>query len=921
MHDYENLDILGKNVLLPRAYFLPQDAGGGKKTTSLNGIWDFEFEGQKGTIPVPACWQCCGYGTPWYTNFQYPFPCVPPLIPQDNPTGVYTRTFTMHTISKREVLVFLGVDSSFHVYINGQLAGYSQGSRETSEFDITAYLVQGENTITVVVYKWNVFSYLEDQDMWWLNGIYRDVFIISNPVTQDIFVHATLDDTYQHGILELELHFFEPVDTVHFSLDNKKYEWHVQSDFFKTTLQIQHVRKWTAETPELYSYRLEVFQNGELTEIIEEKTGFRRIELKDGFVHINGRYVTFKGVNRHEFNQSTGRTVSIEDMHQDLRILKANNINAIRTSHYPNHPEFYALCDEYGFYVIDEADLETHGLDLIQARNSLNNDKNWSAAFVNRMQRMVERDKNRPCIIFWSLGNESGFGENHKLMATYAKHRDSSRLIHYEGETREIAEANPDNPLIPLHDCTTADINSAMYTPLKELELIGQSSQLAKPYLLCEHLHSMGNGPGAIKDVWDVMYTYPKLQGGFIWEWCDHGLLKDGAYRYGDDFGQKVHDSNFVVDGVMFPDRTPSPALSEYKKALEPVFIYKKDGAYYIENRFDFLSTKDINFELSVYDEGKSVFSQTFSEDIPPHQTRKIILEYIRNEYENILEISVKKAGAEIAFYQEVLDGKLRKDEHPNSLALDAINMSFSIWRAPTDNDRLGLKEYGATAVLDSWKKARVDTMQRLRYSDTTEGSIRIVTEKYAAVSLDWGYDLNYTMEMTDEGIAVQVTGKVFGSTKPETLPRFGIKMKLDTSFSTVRWYGLGAEESYCDSCSGKKLGVYELPVKQMETPYIYPQESGNRSAVRWLELHSAAKTLRIEQQDKPLNFSVSCYDVAAIEQAKHREELLPNDYLTLYIDYAQYGLGTASCGEAVLEKYQLKCEDFSFGFVMKSLS
>ncbi len=936
MKDYENLHLLGKNVMEPRAYFLPQDAQNQTKVFSLNGVWNFSFEGEKRELPVPSCWQFFGVENPWYTNIQYPFPCIPPEIPQDNPTGVYTCSFVMDSVSKRAVLVFLGVDSSFHVYINDRLVGYSQGSRETSEFDITEYVVEGQNTIKVVVYKWNVFSYLEDQDMWWLNGIYRDVYILVDPVTQDIFTKTTLDDSYTDGILDVELSFFEAVDAVRFRLDGAVYEWNVQSDFFKVRIEMPNVRKWTAETPQLYPCVFEVLQGGSVVELIEEKIGFRRVEMKDGFVQINGKAVTFKGVNRHEFHPETGRTLSIDDMKKDLDLFKANNINAIRTSHYPNHPTFYALCDEYGFYVIDEADLETHGLDLIQARNSLNNDPDWAPAFVNRMQRMVERDKNRPCIMFWSLGNESGFGENHKLMAVYAKERDSSRLIHYEGDTREIAEANKVNPFISQKDSIVSDVNSGMYTPVAALELLGRDTNLAKPYLLCEHLHAMGNGPGAVKDVWDIIYKYPKLQGGFIWEWCDHGILKDGKYLYGDDFGQKIHDSNFVVDGVVFPDRTPSPALSEYKKALEPVFIYKnekKEGSYYIENRYDFISTKDLVFELSVYDEETKVYSHLFTEDIPPHQTACVDFDYNRTENENILEISVRKDGHEVTFYQEVLSARLETTALPpceaedvavsavcetrNGSALNDLNFDFSIWRAPTDNDRLGFEEYGVTSVAAKWKKARVDMMQLVRRTDETAGDTRIVTEKYGAVSLDWGYDLIYTMKQVVRGVAVTVDGKVFGMNKPETVPRLGISMKVDRCFETVRWYGLGEEETYCDSCAGKKVGVYELPVSKMETPYIYPQESGNRSGVRWFELHGAGKKLRIEQQDRLLNFSVSRYDAFIIEAAKHREELNPNEYLTLYIDYAQYGLGTASCGEGVLEKYQLKCSDFSFSFVV----
>ncbi|WP_331279637.1 glycoside hydrolase family 2 TIM barrel-domain containing protein, partial [Oceanivirga salmonicida] len=580
---------------------------------NLNGIWDFEYENKKTKIQVPSCWQLHGFDKPWYTNVQYPFPCLPPIIPQNNPTGIYERTFIINKINKRETLVFLGVDSSFHVYINNKLVGYSQGSRETSEFDITNFLVIGENNIKVVVYKWNVFSYLEDQDMWWLSGIYRNVYIVSNYITEDIFTKTTLDDTYNHGILDLELKFYEKVKNINIYLGDKKYKYEINSKYFREKIIVENCLKWSAEIPNLYDFKLEILdKNDNIIEIIEQKIGFRSVELKDSVVLINGQYVKFKGVNRHEFNAITGRTLSIDDMVKDLEIFKENNINAIRTSHYPNDPRFYELCDKYGFYVINEADLETHGLDIINQRNSLNNDPKWEKAFLDRMIRMVERDKNHPSIIFWSLGNESGYGINHAKMAEYAKKRDDSRLIHYEGETREIAETNKENQFIPTEDPISSDVHSGMYTPIKELEKIAKITKFKKPYILCEHLHAMGNGPGAVKDVWDVIYSSKRLQGAFIWEWCDHAILIDGKYMYGSDFGQEVNDGNFVVDGVVFPDRTPSPALSEYKKALEPIKIYKKNNKYYIENRYDFLNTDSLDFEVRVYEEEKIIYENHF---------------------------------------------------------------------------------------------------------------------------------------------------------------------------------------------------------------------------------------------------------------------------------------------------------------------
>lgn len=927
--DYENLDIIGINVLEPRSYFFAyNNKNESKGYLNLNGIWDVEYitesETKKGTITVPGFLEMQGYGKPWYTNVQYPFACNPPVIPSDNPKAIYTRTFEIKELEENTHIMFEGVDSAYHLYINDKLVGYSQGSRNRSEFNITDFLVKGENRIKVIVYKWNVYSYIEDQDMWWMTGIFRDVYLVSNYTTKDIFTKTTLSDDYINGILDLELKFNKKIEKIKVLIDNITYEYSNVDEIFNSRIIIEKVRKWSAEIPNLYDFRLEIYENNNLIEYIPLKIGFRRVEIKDSNLYFNGKYIMLKGINRHEFSPINGRTLTIEDMKKDLDMFKENNINAIRTAHYPNDPKFYELCDEYGFYVIDEADLETHGMEVIGKRNYLNNDPNFEKAFIDRMVKMVERDKNHPSIIFWSLGNESGYGVNHKKMADYAKKRDNSRLIHYEGETREIAESNYN---IPLYDPESSDVHSSMYTPYKLLKKLAKLDYLKKPHIMCENLHAMGNGPGAIKDIWDLMYSEKRLQGGFVWEWCDHGILqeKDGIkyYAYGDDFGQQPNDSNFVIDGLVMPDRTPSPALSEYKKALEPIKIScisndKKE--YLIKNRYDFLTTENIVFIVEIKQEGKLLKTYDFKLILNPDEEKNIKIDFENSDnFEKTITIKAMLNDNEISFNQEVIKGITKIKENIKNIELDEFKANINFWRATTDNDRLGLQEFFAKPVAEYFKEFRIDMMnETVIKEDITENTIKIIT-KYMPASLGWGFDIEYNyIKLDDNSIKVDIKGIPFGKS-PLYLPRIGINMKLDKNFKDVKWYGLGFMENYIDSKEARKLDVFESNIDNLNTRYIFPQESGNRMETRWIELKKENEILRFEME-KPLNFSISRYDIKDIEKAKHQFELIEKDYLNLYIDLVQYGLGSSSCGEDVMEKYRLYTKPFDFSFVIKKV-
>lgn len=927
--DYENLDIIGINVLEPRSYFFAYDNNNESKGyQSLNGTWNVEYVTEKetkmGEIEVPGFLEMQGYGKPWYTNVQYPFACNPPIIPSDNPTAIYTRIFEIKEIVENTHIMFEGVDSAYHLYINDKLVGYSQGSRNRAEFNITDFLVKGENKIQVIVYKWNVYSYIEDQDMWWMSGIFRDVYLISNYITKDIFTKTTLSDDYMNGILDLELKFNRKVDKIKVLIDDITYEYSNVDEIFNSRIIIENVRKWSAEIPNLYNFRLEIYENNELIEFVPLKIGFRRVEIKDSNMYFNGKYIMLKGINRHEFSPINGRTITIEEMKKDLDMFKENNMNAIRTAHYPNDPRFYELCDEYGFYVIDEADLETHGMEIIGKRNYLNNHPDFEKAFIDRMVKMVERDKNHPSIIFWSLGNESGYGVNHKKMADFAKNRDDSRLIHYEGEFREIAESNYN---IPLFDPESSDVHSSMYSPYKLLKKFAKLDYLKKPHIMCENLHAMGNGPGAIKDIWDLMYSEKRLQGGFVWEWCDHGILqeKDGIkyYAYGDDFKQLPNDSNFVIDGLVMPNREPSPALSEYKKALEPIkinCISEDKKVYSIKNRYDFLTTENIKFVVEIKQEGKLLKTYDFKLLLSPDEEKNITVDFENNDnFEKTITIKAMSNDNEISFHQEVLKGRYNIKDNISDINLTEFTANINLWRATTDNDRLGLEEFFAKPIAEYFKDFRIDMMYETIIEEKITENERKVITKYMPASLNWGFDVEYKYTKLENGsIKVNVCGKPFGKS-PMYLPRIGVNIKLNKEFKNVKWYGLGFMENYVDSKEARKLDVFESDIDNLNTKYIFPQEAGNRMETRWIEFTKENSNLRFEME-KPLNFSVSRYDVKDIENAKHQFELVEKDYLNLYIDLAQYGLGTSSCGEDVMEKYRLYTRPFEFSFIIKKV-
>lgn len=647
LEDLENLQLLGKNVERPRAQFIPycdeHAAKGGRRADTpyyqlLNGEWQFYYADSIteapqrfyeesvahswDTIAVPSNWQMHGYGKPLYSSSKYPFPVDPPHVPLNNPVGQYKKTFHIPETwgSMQVYLTFEGVDSSFHLWINGQFVGFSQGSHMPSEFNVSAYLKTGENTLSVQVYQWNVGSYLEDQDKWRLSGIFRDVYLLARPDMhiEDVHVRTNLDEHNEHAELAIDLLvrncsaamlsnkisavLLDPDDNTvldEIVADALSLGGHTQQGI-KLSYDVLNPSKWSAEAPALYTLLLTVSDEAnEVQEVIRLRVGFRSVVIREGQLLVNGTPVKLKGVNRNEFDPENGFVISMEAMLQDVRLMKQHNINCVRTAHYPNDTRWLELCDEYGLYVMDEADLETHGFHFVGNEGTISEDATWQEAYLDRVIRMVERDKNYSSIIIWSLGNESGFGLNQDAQAAWVRKKDTTRPIHYERA----------------YDAPLVDIVSAMYASVETVILEGQNNKEQRPYLLCEYGHAMGNSVGNLKEYWDAIYTYPRLLGGLIWEWADLSILRKDAtgeesYTYGGDFEDYPHAGTFCLDGLLFPDRRIKASILELKKVLQPVVITadpSSPGKLLITNRYDFINLKHLNIIWSVMNEESTV--------------------------------------------------------------------------------------------------------------------------------------------------------------------------------------------------------------------------------------------------------------------------------------------------------------------------
>ena len=1000
---YENLSVLHENTMPARAYYIPasrrmdnlvEHREESDRMQLLNGTWKFQyfnsiydiqdsfFEKNYDTenfdeIQVPSVWQMAGYDTHQYTNIRYPFPFDPPYVPQDIPCGAYVHTFEYSRDEKapKSFLNFEGVDSCFYVWINGSYIGYSQVSHMTSEFDVTDVLQDGTNTVAVLVMKWCDGSYLEDQDKFRMSGIFRDVYILKRPkqAISDYHIKTRIEDMLAK--VEIEMKFYSPLN-VKISIEDRNGAVVALGSIAEegtAVLEIASPELWNTENPYLYKLILET-EN----EVIVDHIALRKIEIKDQVIYLNGQKIKFRGVNRHDSDPVTGFTISLEQITTDLTLMKQHNFNAIRSSHYPNAPFFYEMCDKYGFMVIDEADIEAHGPFMIYRKEDTDynrfkrwnekiaDDPVWEEAIVDRVKLMVERDKNRFCIVMWSMGNESAYGCNFEKALEWTKNFDPDRITQYESARYRNYDET--------YDYSNLDVYSRMYPALSEIqEYLDKDG--SKPFLLVEYCHSMGNGPGDFEDYFQMIQDNDKMCGGFVWEWCDHAIAHGTAengktiYAYGGDHGEEIHDGNFCMDGLVYPDRTVHTGLLEYKNVYRPARVIsydKESGELVLHNYMDFDDLKDyvkISYELT--QDGLVISKGILPEfSVAPHGEGKTNLKinvpengkcYLKLIYhlkkelplldeDHILgfdEIEVSKEDTKCKLAEKwipktVVDSELQVNENDTQIHIkgrefaytidkrtalftemkfagrEYLNhpMELNIWRAPTDNDMY---------IKSEWKKAHYDKAYTRAYTtEVVQGKHGVKITSHASVVAET------VQKILDVTITwkIEAAGKIdadIAVTKDDEfpdLPRFGVRMFLDKKLSAARYFGMGPQESYCDKHQAASHGLYHANVDDLHEDYIRPQENGSHYDCEYVELNNSRYGIVVSAENA-FSFNASYYTQEELEKKTHNYELTESDSVVFCVDYALNGIGSNSCGPVVLEQYRFDDVLFRFQFTL----
>ena len=1016
---YENLNVLHENTMPYRAYYMPaskfmgalvHDRENSDRIQMLNGNWKFRFYesiydleekfyeedadlSEFGEIPVPGIWQNYGYDSHQYTNVRYPIPLDPPYVPQENPCGTYVCEFDYKKEEKapKAYLNFEGVDSCFYVWMNGTYVGYSQVSHATSEFDVTEFVKEGKNVLAVLVLKWCDGTYLEDQDKFRMTGIFRDVYLLKRPesILYDYFITTTVEK--EDAKIEIWADFLggkTTAEKIQIQItDNEKntvaegtFEKNSEKAEYthKAVFKIKNAKLWNPEVPYLYQL---VFSSED--EVITERIGIREIEVKDGVIYVNKKQMKFKGVNRHDSDPVTGSVISIEQVKRDLSLMKQHNFNAVRSSHYPNAPYFYQLCDEYGFFVIAEADNESHGTQtqylkdnswenvVEQWNKRIADNPEFIPATMDRTKLCVHREKNRPSIVIWSMGNECAYGCTFEESLKWTKQFDKTRLTTYESAFYQSTDRE--------YDYSNIDIVGRMYPALSEIDEYMERNP-EKPLLLVEYCHAMGNGPGDLEDYFEAIQKYDKLCGGFVWEWCDHAIYKGKAengkeiYFYGGDHGEEIHDGNFCMDGLVYPDRRPHTGLKEYKNVYRPARVesyHQKTGETVISNQMNYVDLKDyiyITYRIEV--DGKKIGGGIVSveESILPGQKGTIIIPamipeagrcYLKINYHLKEANQLQLAGALLGFDEILIQTKdMRnqravellelKTENPtketvhvketnrffmiqksdgyryvfNKLTglfeqikikekeLLAHPMEINIWRAPTDNDRKEKLK---------WMDAHYDQSYARAYEtsyEIKEGTVIIhstlsvsapTVQRILNIKADWMIDLDGS---------ISVTIDVEKDMEFPMLPRFGIRLFLEKTFNQVEYYGIGPEESYVDKCRAGSHGRYRAEVKEMHEDYLRPQENGSHTDCDYLCINSSDYGF-LAVSKTPFAFNVSEYTQEELTKKAHSYEIEPSGMTVVCLDYAQNGIGSNSCGPELLEKYRLDKKNFSFEMKM----
>jgi len=1005
--DWQDCQVIGRNKEPAHATLVPyssvEEALMKQRKESpfyhlLNGKWKFHWVKKPADRPkkffqegfddssweeieVPGNWQLQGFGTPFYCESKY-HPSIstkrseiPKIDLEDNPVGSYRTTFTLPTEwNNREIfLLFEGVKSAFNVWVNGQYVGYSQGSMTPAEFDITPFLKNGQsNLLAVEVYRWSDGSYLECQDMWRFSGIFRDVYIFSTPKIhiRDFYAHCQFDKEFQNATLKIEAkirNYSEALKLKHkveIELFNAEHqlvslesllhrEFNLGTDseiLIELESLVSKPYQWSAEQPYLYHLVLLLRdENNKIIEVLHSRFGFRQVEIKDSQLLLNGKAILVKGVNRHEHDPLRGRAITEEQMLEDIKLMKQYNINAVRTSHYPNHPRFYELCDEYGLYIMDECNLESHGLRKVLPKS----DPKWTAACVDRMIRMVERDKNHPCIIFWSLGNEAGFGDNFRLMLEEAKKMDNTRPFHYEGD----------------HKLKIVDVFSTMYTIPKELERAGKFKRTRpdwfafrlspkvyqdKPRILCEYAHAMGNSLGNFHKYIAIFERYDNIIGGFIWDFVDQGISAAGqqpeSWLYGGDFGDEPNDGNFCINGLFLPNRKPNPSAFEVKKGYQGIKVKalnSTEGKFKITNNYSFLSTSAFYLEWELTADGELIQKDKLEDlNIDPGESKEVILPLEEPQLEifreflltitfklkeetswapkdfpvaweqfsipfkirkqqvltesnlptlkyEILEDVIKIKGKQLVIQFSKRSGRIKSLLY-NGRELLVRPLTPNFWRAPIDNDIAYLhflSPFLANIIkrrFYRWKKAnKHQVLKKLTVKQISESLIHVHTKSRVPYGL--------TPVIIDYWIFGNGEIHIDFSFKPRIeLIRLGMQFAIPADFDNIKWYGRGPHETYFDRKQGAQIGIYQASLDQFIHNYIRPQENGNRTDVRWATITNKEEMGLLIQAsvESPINFSAWPYSQTDLENARHIHELPKRSFVTVNIDCKQRGVG-----------------------------
>ncbi len=913
--DIQNPKILHKNRLSSRSTILPVG-----KIMSLNGEYDFCYDGGEWEkLKVPSMWQYHGYGKARYTNVLYPFPFNPPYTGNYNPVGEYKKKFIIEKLPSKTILHFDGVDGAFYVYINGKEIGFSKGSRLPHEFDVSDYIVEGENELYVKVYTYSDASYLEAQDMILASGIFRSVYLIFSDAVSvwDYTIKTTMNEIEVSVKADLKEDWY-----IKISVDGQ--ETNEKSHTFK----IKNPRLWNAEEPNLYDVEIFLYYKDELKERHIKKVGLREIEIIDGVLCLNKTPIKLKGVNRHEYTCDNGRVIDYETTKKELLLLKENNVNAIRCSHYPNNPFFYTLCNELGFYVMDECDLETHGCGATGDQGFLSKNHDWESAYLDRIERMYERDKNETCIIIWSVGNECGNGENLVKCAEYLRNCEIKKPILYPQD-------NASDPQF-------TDFRQCGYCPVWVLEQKEYETTrwCNKPVIMTEYAHAMGNSPGALYEYWEKIYKYKTFAGGFIWEFKNHGVLADDTILYGGDFDDYNNAYNFNLDGFLFSDGTPKPALKELAWVMSSIWVSYDDGVV-IKNTNDFTEISGLKWELmenyTVIKSGKLkdviLPQKSIKFSVLPDEYKKGAIYRINIIYKNDIkqvEIPYKLPKEEFKkekftyecnsdyikgdnFEIKFENGMIAYYKVENDVLLDKpIKPNF--YRKPTDNDGIKGKMERITSV---WDKSFLRYFELFCEDEKIEKYDDEVIFIYKGKILPEGAFVGYFAEISyhiyDGGkVLLSLKAEPYGK-MPEILPRIGFCFELPKDFDEVKWYGRGEHENYADRKKSSVYGLYEKNVSDMSVHYERPQENGNRCDTYFVNIGK----LNVTGSEK-FEFSVHDYSFDNLMNANHKGEIEKSDTNYLYVDYKQRGLGSASCGPEPEEEYELKPHSFRFSFMLK---